>query len=214
MPDELRRQDFYTGLILCAVSLGIILESWRMPRELLGWPAYAGPGIVTGLLGLGLLGLAITLLVRAWRRPGASLTISLAEVRRYLTDSRTHRLGIMCLLSAGVSLDPRSRDPLRLHHGLLSDPHDAPFPRDRVVGHSRDQHRDDRSHRVRLQPDLLDPAAVTPPCTGVRTTSCWRSGSSSHRSRSSTSYGRRSSAPSWGCFPDSRRLWGSPFSPA
>jgi Tripartite tricarboxylate transporter TctB family len=100
MPDELRRQDFYTGLILCAVSLGVILESWRMPRELLGWPAYAGPGIVTGLLGLGLLGLAITLLIRAWRRPGASLSTSLAEVRKYLTDSRTHRLGIMCLLSA------------------------------------------------------------------------------------------------------------------
>jgi Tripartite tricarboxylate transporter TctB family len=101
MPDELRRQDFYTGLILCAISLGVILESWRMPRELLGWPAYAGPGIVTGLLGLGLLGLAITLLIRAWRRPGARLIIPLAEVRKYLTDPQTHRLGIMCLLSAG-----------------------------------------------------------------------------------------------------------------
>ena len=88
MPDELRRQDFYTGLILCAISLGVIFESWRMPRELLGWPAYAGPGMVTGLLGLGLLGLALTLLIRAWRRPGASLNISLAEVRKYLTDSR------------------------------------------------------------------------------------------------------------------------------
>jgi Tripartite tricarboxylate transporter TctB family len=104
MPYELRRQDFYTGLILCAVSLGVIFESWRMPRELLGWPAYAGPGIVTGLLGLGLLGLAITLLIRAWRRPGAGLIISLVEVRNYLTDPRTLRLGIMCLLSAGYLL--------------------------------------------------------------------------------------------------------------
>jgi hypothetical protein len=104
MPDELRRQDFYTGLILCAVSLGVILESWRMPRELLGWPAYAGPGIVTGLLGLGLLALAVTLLIRAWRRTGASLIISLAEIHKYFTDSRTRRLGIMCLLSTGYLL--------------------------------------------------------------------------------------------------------------
>ena len=62
----------FAGLILGILSLVIIVESWRMPRDLQGWPWYAGPGIVTGLLALGLLSMAIALLVRACRRPGAS----------------------------------------------------------------------------------------------------------------------------------------------
>ena len=67
-----RRQDFYTGVILCVVSLGIVAECWRMPRDLQGWPAYASPGVVTGLLGLGLFGMGLALTLRSARRTGTA----------------------------------------------------------------------------------------------------------------------------------------------
>lgn len=96
---EFRRQDFYTGLILCVVSLGVIVECWRMPRDLQGWPAYAGPGMVTGLLGLGLLGMGLALTVRSARRSGTPLEVTGSDVRAYLTDVGTRRLGLMLGLS-------------------------------------------------------------------------------------------------------------------
>lgn len=101
---EFRRQDFCAGLILCAASLGVIVESWRMPRDLQGWPAYAGPGMVTGLLGLGLLGMAVMLLARAWLRSGSGPAIPWREVKDYLTHPGTRRLGLMSLLCLGYLL--------------------------------------------------------------------------------------------------------------
>ena len=99
MTSELRRQDFCTGLILSVLSLGIIIESWRMPRDLQGWPAYAGPGVVTGILGLGLLIMGLTLTLRSVRRPGAPLGLTGEDVQGYLTDIGTRRLGLMFGLS-------------------------------------------------------------------------------------------------------------------
>ena len=92
---ELRRQDFYAGLIFCVVSLGIVAECWRMPRDLQGWPAYAGPGVVTGLLGVGLFGMGLALTLRSVRRTGCALGITGADVRAYLADVGTRRLGLM-----------------------------------------------------------------------------------------------------------------------
>jgi hypothetical protein len=99
-----RRQDVYAGVILTALALFVIIESWRMPREFLGFPAFAGPGIVTGLLGLGLLGMAVTLLVRAFRRPGARVIVSGAEIRGYLSNPQSRRLGLVLLLSGAYLL--------------------------------------------------------------------------------------------------------------
>lgn len=99
MAYELRRQDFYTGLILSTVSLGVIVESWRMPRDLQGWPAYASPGVVTGLLGGGLLLMALVLTIRSMRRSGAPLAITGTDARAYLFDVGTRRLGLMFGLS-------------------------------------------------------------------------------------------------------------------
>jgi hypothetical protein len=99
MHHELRRQDFYTGLILCAVSLGVVAECWRMPRDLQGWPAYASPGVVTGLLGLGLFGMGLALTLRSVRRGGATLRIGAGDVRAYLADVGTRRLALMLGLS-------------------------------------------------------------------------------------------------------------------
>ncbi|OGB90741.1 MAG: hypothetical protein A3G35_20960 [candidate division NC10 bacterium RIFCSPLOWO2_12_FULL_66_18] len=99
MAYEFRRQDFYTGVILCVLSLGVLVESWQMPRDLQGWPAYAGPGVVTGLLGLGLLLMGLALTIRSVRRAGAPLGISGGEARAYLGEVGTRRLGLMFGLS-------------------------------------------------------------------------------------------------------------------
>jgi hypothetical protein len=99
-----RRQDAIAGVILIAFSLFIIVESWRMPRDLLGFPAYAGPGMVTGLLGLGLLVMGLALLMRALRRPGARVAVSRAEIRAYLDHPQTRRLGLVLLISSAYLL--------------------------------------------------------------------------------------------------------------
>jgi hypothetical protein len=99
-----RRQDVYAAILLIAFSLLIIVGSWRMPREMLGFPSYAGPGVVTGLLGLGLFGMAAALLVRALRRPGKRLGIPGAEVRAYVSAPETRRLLIVLLLCSAYLL--------------------------------------------------------------------------------------------------------------
>jgi hypothetical protein len=100
----LRRQDFYCGLVIVATSLVVLAESWRMPRDLQDWPAYASPGVVTGLLGLGLLGMGVALTLRSVGRAGAPLGIGRSDVRAYLTDTGTRRLGLMLGLSLGYCL--------------------------------------------------------------------------------------------------------------
>ena len=99
-----RRPDFYTGVILCVVSLGIVAECWRMPRDLQGWPAYASPGVVTGLLGLGLFGMGLALTLRSVGRTGGPLAICGTDVRMYLADVGTRRLALMLGISVAYCL--------------------------------------------------------------------------------------------------------------
>jgi len=96
---ELKRQDFYTGLIIIVISLSVMVESWRMPRHIQDWPLYAAPGMVTGLLGLGFLAMGIILTIRSTRRDGAPLAFKRSDISAYLSDPKTHRLGLMFVLS-------------------------------------------------------------------------------------------------------------------
>ena len=149
-----RRQDFYTGLILCVVSLGIVVECWRMPRDLQGWPAYASPGVVTGLLGLGLFGMGLALTLRSVRRAGAALPITRTDVRAYLADAGTRRLGLMlglsvvyCLLLGRIS--PIGSRPAGTCWRSCR------LPGRTVVADPPDLGRLNAAVAVRLQPDLL-----------------------------------------------------------
>ena len=73
-PTSLVKADFVSALVLLALGVGTVFESWRMPRlEERGIQPYTIPGLVPGLLGVVLLILGIVLLVRASRAGGWQL---------------------------------------------------------------------------------------------------------------------------------------------
>lgn len=63
------KADLGFGCLLIVLGLGIVLESWRMPRFAdQGVSPWSVPGIVPGILGLVLVALAVVLVLRAVRR--------------------------------------------------------------------------------------------------------------------------------------------------
>jgi putative tricarboxylic transport membrane protein len=71
MTDE-RRADLYFAVVLLAVSLAVVVESWRMPRlGELGVHPMSAPGLTPGLIGLVLALLGLALLWRSLRARGA-----------------------------------------------------------------------------------------------------------------------------------------------
>ena len=172
-----RRQDIYAASLLIAFSLFILVESWRMPREMLGFPAYAGPGLVTGLLGLGLLGMALALLVRALRPAGHSGWASRGRrPRRILPTPETRRLGIVLLLNSAYLLSLGHGIPYYITTGGYLVATMAVFRAAAwwmialVAGLAH------RGAGRRLQPDLPGPAALRSSCSTAPTTSWSRSG--------------------------------------
>ena len=72
MPAD-RRGDLWFSLLLCALALFVVVESWRMPRlENLGVHPMSAPGLTPGLIGLVLLVLGLLLLVRSLRARGGA----------------------------------------------------------------------------------------------------------------------------------------------
>jgi putative tricarboxylic transport membrane protein len=67
------RADLVTSIVLLALGLATMVESWRMPRfEDVGADVWSSPGVVPGLLGAALSLMALILLLRsvaALRRP-------------------------------------------------------------------------------------------------------------------------------------------------
>lgn len=72
MPAD-RRGDLWFALLLTALALVVVVESWRMPRlENLGVHPMSAPGLTPGLLGLVLLLLGLLLLLRSLRERRAT----------------------------------------------------------------------------------------------------------------------------------------------
>jgi Tripartite tricarboxylate transporter TctB family len=72
MPAD-RRGDLWFSLLLTALSLVVVIESWRMPRlESLGVHPMSAPGLTPGLIGLVLLLLGLLLLLRSLRERRAA----------------------------------------------------------------------------------------------------------------------------------------------
>ena len=76
-PKGMTRADLGFSLLLLALGVAVVVESWRMPRlENLAVEPYSAPGLVPGLLGIVLSLLASALLLRSIKRmlagdPGA-----------------------------------------------------------------------------------------------------------------------------------------------
>lgn len=108
-PARMAKADFVTAVILIAVSVGALVESWRMPRlEHLSVNPYTVPGIVPGLLSGVLILLGIVLLVRSVRQGGWRLdTVS-------LSSAVGARLVLMLLLTLGYAAGLVGRLPFWL----------------------------------------------------------------------------------------------------
>lgn len=72
MPAD-RRADLWFALLLTALAIVVLVESWRMPRLAhLGVHPMSAPGLTPGLIGLVLAGLGVALLVRSLRERAAA----------------------------------------------------------------------------------------------------------------------------------------------
>jgi putative tricarboxylic transport membrane protein len=73
MPAE-RRADLWFAILLTALSVVVVVESWRMPRlGHLGVHPMSAPGLTPGLIGVVLFGLGLALLVRSLRARAAAV---------------------------------------------------------------------------------------------------------------------------------------------
>lgn len=81
MPAD-RRHDLWFSLLLTALAVVVLVESWRMPRlENLGVHPMSAPGLTPGLIGLVLLLLGGLLLLRSLRdrRAAAAMIATTAD---------------------------------------------------------------------------------------------------------------------------------------
>lgn len=102
-PSSMDRADFVTSVLLIALGLGALIESWRMPRlEHLAINPYTVPGIVPGLLSAIILVLGTVLLVRSLRRGG--WRIEFGAARGLLRDEAARRLGLSLVLTFGYAV--------------------------------------------------------------------------------------------------------------
>lgn len=92
------RADLAFGSLLIALGLGIVVESWRMPRFAdQGVNPWSVPGLVPGILGVVILILALVLVGRSIRRLAAAGGAD--EVSGPLTGLSIPRLGLTLLLT-------------------------------------------------------------------------------------------------------------------
>jgi len=100
------RADFITSLVLIVFGLGVVEESWRMPRFTeYGSSIWSAPGIVPGLIGLALTVMGIVLMSRARRALAAGQVSADPDGDETMTKDDRVRVGIafgFCLLFAGV----------------------------------------------------------------------------------------------------------------
>ncbi len=109
-PSSMDRADFVTSVLLIALGLGALIESWRMPRlEHLAINPYTVPGIVPGLLSAIILVLGTVLLVRSLRCGGWRMDFGAA--RDLLRDETARRLGLGLVLTFGYAVGLVGRVP-------------------------------------------------------------------------------------------------------
>ena len=98
------RADLITSLVLILLGLGVVEESWRMPRFTeYGSSIWSAPGVVPGMIGLVLALMGTILLLRARREAAASTDATTSDQ----TADRASWVRVavtfgLCVLFAGV----------------------------------------------------------------------------------------------------------------
>ncbi len=110
-----RRHDLWFSALLVVIAAGIVVESWRMPRLAhLGVHPMSAPGLTPGVLGLVLLVLALTLLVRSARQRRAAM-----DAAEHAEPGALGRTLVTLGLGLGYALGLVGRVPFWLATGLF-----------------------------------------------------------------------------------------------
>lgn len=109
------KADFITSLVLLAVGIGALVESWRMPRfEHLSPNPYTAPGLVPGIISIVIIVLAATLLIRSVLRAGIGPRSESGVARGFLAGEQARRLYIALGLTLGYAAGLVGRAPFWL----------------------------------------------------------------------------------------------------
>lgn len=118
MPAD-RRGDLWFSLLLTALAVAVLVESWRMPRlENLGVHPMSAPGLTPGLIGLVLLLLGLLLLARSLRARRAAAAMA-AEASPPLASSDRLRALLAIALCLVYALGLLGRLPFAWATGLF-----------------------------------------------------------------------------------------------
>jgi putative tricarboxylic transport membrane protein len=116
-PTGLVKADFVSALVLVALGVGTMVESWNMPRlEERGVQPYTVPGLVPGLLGAILVILGLVLLVRSSRAGGWRL---FAEGDGGIGADAVRRVALVLVLTFGYAIGLIGNTPYELATGVF-----------------------------------------------------------------------------------------------
>lgn len=116
-PTSLVKADFVSALVLVALGVGTVFESWRMPRlEERGIQPYTVPGLVPGFLGAIILILGVVLLLRASREGGWRLFGGAEAGAR---SALLQRVALVLFLTLGYALGLIGHVPYEIGTGLF-----------------------------------------------------------------------------------------------
>jgi putative tricarboxylic transport membrane protein len=116
-PTSLVRADFVSALVLVALGVGTVFESWRMPRlEERGIQPYTVPGLVPGLLGAILVILGVVLLLRSSREGGWRL---LGDGEGGARVAVIQRVALVLALTFGYAVGLIGHIPYEIATGLF-----------------------------------------------------------------------------------------------
>src|SRR5947209_18849966 len=105
------RDDVVGGLLWLLLGIIILIASWRMDRlEAQDINPYTIPGLVPGLLGLGMMFFAALMFLRGWRAGGLHTPSATADQHR----TAYGRLALALILCIGYAVVLLGRVPLSL----------------------------------------------------------------------------------------------------
>ncbi|MFW6138614.1 MAG: tripartite tricarboxylate transporter TctB family protein [Spirochaetota bacterium] len=101
---DMPKADFVTSIVLIAFAIGVIWMSIEMPRlEHRNINPWSIPGLVPGILGVIILVLGITLLIRSIKQKGHLIGITKNKTGNWFRKPSTIRTGLTLLLTLGYA---------------------------------------------------------------------------------------------------------------